>query len=75
MNIFNKGDIYGCSSIGTFSIRGHIGPAHHDHGSIIIDSDGLLVDVRAGMGTGSVISDLCSVRLPLSKNQFEDSKK
>ena len=72
MSILHKGDIHGCGSISTFGFRNHIRPAHHDYGSAIINSDGVLGDVRASMGTGSVISDLCSVRLPLSKNQFED---
>jgi hypothetical protein len=72
MNITNKGDIHGCNSISTFGFRNHIRPAHHDYGSIIINGNGLLGNVRTVMGTGSESGNLCHIRLSFSKNQFED---
>jgi len=69
MNIFYKeGDIYGCSSLGTSSVRGHHRPAHHDFGTFNVVRTGLLDDVGSRVGQGSNPPDICGVQL------FGDSK-
>jgi hypothetical protein len=73
MSIINKGDIYGRSSFSTPSIRNHIRSAHYDYGSISLDNDGLLGDVRPKMGKSGSSSNLCIVQLSCSENQFKES--
>ncbi|UOF81595.1 hypothetical protein [Bacteriophage sp.] len=64
MSIFNRiGDIHGCNSFSTSSVRGHLRPANYDSGVEYVFRAGMLDHVGVVLGKSDNSSHIRSIQL------------
>lgn len=75
MSIFNRiGDIHGCNSFSTRSVRGHIRPLDYDSGSQYVIRSGMLDHVGVVLGESHHSSHIRSIQLSCNTDKGKESK-